>query len=465
MPTPAIADEELARRKAVIERYLQEGHPPPGIIIAGFQGALRMAANELGFDSSSFGKVMTNMMPGGKNFRRYREKQSLFPDWSLWVDPRVQRGTLSNLAADARRGAHGYDPVLPGFMIRETATTYDADGEVRQQRVTQTQEPGPRFAVPLGHSVKGVTARIDPNGQIREQYIKTRAGDAAIEDVIASLKAAFSDIPAALPVSPPLAVDDDLLTIYPLADAHIGMMAYGKETGESYDANIATDRIRSWVARAVAASPSSAVAVILDVGDLTHADDDTNLTPRSKHPLTVDSRHFRTLDVTIAALASAIECALQKHAKVIVRILPGNHNQTSYMAVMFALSERYRNEPRVEVQKVPGEFFVMEFGSVMLAAHHGHGGKPDRLVHFLADEYAPIWGRAVHRFLWTGHLHHMKAQDIGGVTWEQLRAISARDAYSVSKAYTGRAQLQAITLHRLDGEVQRVKIGANFRNE
>jgi hypothetical protein len=261
-------------------------------------------------------------------------------------------------------------------------------------------------------------------------------------------------------VPAPDMADADLLTIYPLADAHVGMLAYGKETGESYNTDIAADRIRSWVARAVAASPSSAVAVILDVGDLTHADDDTNVTPRSKHPLTVDSRHFRTLEVTIAALSAAIECALQKHGRVIVRILPGNHNQTSYMAVMFALAERYRNEPRVEVQKVPGEFFIMEFGAVMLAAHHGHGAKPDRMVNFLADEYAQIWGRTRHRFLWTGHLHHLKAQDIGGVTHEQLRAITARDAYAVSQAYTARAQLQAITVHRDLGEVQRVKVGA-----
>jgi hypothetical protein len=283
-------------------------------------------------------------------------------------------------------------------------------------------------------------------------------------DILARIAAAFQDIPPAPRIEAAQSADADLLTIYPLADAHVGMLAYGKETGESYDTNIAVERIRSWVARAVAASPSSAVAVILDVGDLTHADDDSNLTPRSKHPLTVDSRHFRTLDMTIAALASAIECALQKHAKVIVRILPGNHNQTSYMAVMFALSERYRQDPRVEVQKVPGEFFVMEFGAVMLAAHHGHGGKPDRMVHFLADEYAQIWGRTQHRFLWTGHLHHMKAQDIGGMQHEQLRAITSRDAYAISKAYTARAQLQAVTLHRHDGEVQRVKIGASFRN-
>jgi hypothetical protein len=272
--------------------------------------------------------------------------------------------------------------------------------------------------------------------------------------------AAFSGIPAVAPTPSPDSADSDLLTIYPLADAHIGMLAYGRETGESYNTDIAADRVRNWVARAVAASPSSAVAVILDVGDLTHADDDTNVTPRSKHPLTVDTRHFRTLDVTIAALSAAVECALQKHAKVIVRILPGNHNQTSYMAVMFALAERYRNEPRVEVQKVPGEFFVMEFGAVMLAAHHGHGAKPDRMVHFLADEYAQMWGRTRHRFLWTGHLHHLKAQDIGGVQHEQLRAITARDAYAVSQSYTARAQLQAVTLHRDRGEVQRVKVGA-----
>jgi hypothetical protein len=383
----------------------------------------------------------------------------------------ISRGALQDtLRTASRYGMHG--PRLPadamppeGFVIKERTAQYDADGELKRQSIKTTREAGGPFEPMPGHAIKGESVLVDADGNVSLRWIKTREGDAPIEDVIASLKAAFSDIPAALPVSPPLAVDDDLLTIYPLADAHVGMMAYGKETGESYDTNIATDRIRSWVARAVAASPSSAVAVILDVGDLTHADDDTNLTPRSKHPLTVDSRHFRTLDVTIAALASAIECALQKHAKVIARILPGNHNQTSYMAVMFALAERYRNEPRVEVQKVPGEFFVMEFGSVMLAAHHGHGAKADRMVHFLADEYAPIWGRTVHRFLWTGHLHHMKAQDIGGVQHEQLSAISARDAYSVSKAYTGRAQLQAITLHRLDGEVQRVKIGANFRNE
>lgn len=290
--------------------------------------------------------------------------------------------------------------------------------------------------------------------------VMLRPQETTPEDVAERIRAALEGMTPADPVQPPAHVDDDLMTVYPIADAHIGMMAWGKETGEDYDTSIAVDRLRQWIARAVDASPASAEAVILDVGDLTHADDQTNQTPRSKHVLDVDTRHFRTLEMTICALGYAVEYALRRHARVTVRILPGNHNLTSYMAVMFALAERYRNEPRVTVQKVPGEFFVHRFGDCLIAAHHGHGGKPERMVLFLADEYASEWGQTRHRFLFTGHLHHLKAADIGGCQWEQLRAVTARDAYSVGNAYTARAQLQAITLHRQRGEVQRAKVAA-----
>jgi len=44
------------------------------------------------------------------------------------------------------------------------------------------------------------------------------------------------------------------------------------------------------------------------------------------------------------------------------------------------------------------------------------------------------------------------------VRWEQLRAMTARDAYSYTHAYTARSQLQAVTLHRTAGEVQRQSV-------
>lgn len=280
------------------------------------------------------------------------------------------------------------------------------------------------------------------------------------ESTLEKIRDVFEGIVPADPVAPPSYVDEDLMSVYPIADAHVGMLAWGKETGEDFDTTKAANRIKEWIGRAVSSSPPSKRALIIDVGDLTHADDQTNQTPASKHNLDVDTRHYRTLEATITALVSATYSALERHAEVMVSILPGNHNPTSYMAVLFALSEHFRMNDRVTVFKQPGQFFVYEFGKCLIAAHHGHGGKPERMVMFIADEHAEMWGRTKHRFLWTGHLHHMKAADIGGVQWEQLRALTARDAYAVSNAYVARSQLQAVTLHREFGEVQRVKVSS-----
>lgn len=278
--------------------------------------------------------------------------------------------------------------------------------------------------------------------------------------LIDRIKEALSDLPALPKIPPPKRADEDLLNVIPIADAHIGMMAWGREAGEDYDTDKAAQRVMEWVGKCVDAAPPAHECIILDVGDLTHADDQTNQTPRSKHGLDVATRHYRTVETTIAALASSVEYAAQKHRKVRVRILPGNHNPHAYLAVLFALKERYRASPHIEVEAEPGEFWVHEFGKVMLCAHHGDKADANRLAHFMADEFAEIWGRTKHRFLFTGHLHHKKAQDIGGIEWEQLRALSDRDAFAYSHAYSARAALQALTFHRERGKLQGFHVSA-----
>lgn len=313
---------------------------------------------------------------------------------------------------------------------------------------------------PAGHTIKGVSTLYDAGGNVAMQWVKTRNDGPDLDEIAERVREIVEGLTPATVVPPPAYSDADLLTVYAIADAHIGMYSWAKETGEDYDTNLATARLRDWVGRLVASSPPSKEAVILDVGDLTHADSQDNQTPKSKHILDVDSRHFRTLDVTIAAMADAVDLALAKHEHVYLVIIAGNHNPHSYMAILFALAERYRDNPRVTVRKDPREFWSHRFGDCLLAAHHGDKAKPERLVMFLADEYAADWGSTTHRYLWTGHLHHHRSADIGGVKWEQLRAMTARDAYAYTHAYSARAQLQAITLHRLAGEVQRQSVSS-----
>jgi hypothetical protein len=308
---------------------------------------------------------------------------------------------------------------------------------------------------PAGHQIKGVSTLYNADGTVSAQWVKTKADGPDLDEIIEAVKSAFGDLPPAEVIPAPAFSDADLITVYTVADAHVGMYAWSREVGEDYDTNIATTRLRDWIGRLVASSPPSGEAIILDVGDLTHADSQDNQTPRSKHNLDVDTRHYRTLDVTIAAMADAVDMALAKHALVHLVIIAGNHNPHSYMTILFAMAERYRDNPRVVVRKDPREFWSHRFGDCLLAAHHGDKAKPEKLVMFMADEYAADWGSTKHRFLWTGHLHHHRSADIGGVKWEQLRAMTARDAYAYTNAYTARSQLQAVTLHRRAGEVQR----------
>jgi hypothetical protein len=251
--------------------------------------------------------------------------------------------------------------------------------------------------------------------------------------------------------------NDDLLTIYPLFDAHIGMRARREDSGEEYTTTIAANRLIDGVAKCVDSAPPSKFGVLLVGGDYLHHNDNTNLT-QSGHVLDVDTRIDRTIEAAIDALAAAIEIAATKHERVLVSVIQGNHDRDAYLAVMFAMMQRYRDNPRIEVQRNAGDFFVMEFGLCLFAAHHGDKAKAERLVMHLASEWPEMWGRTRFRFYFTGHLHHTKMQDIGGVQVEQLRPVTPRDFYAASNAYGSQSQMQAITFHKQRGEISRIKV-------
>jgi len=48
--------------------------------------------------------------------------------------------------------------------------------------------------------------------------------------------------------------------------------------------------------------------------------------------------------------------------------------------------------------------------------------------------------------------------DAGGVQVEQLRAVSAKDAYAASHAYSAKSEMQAVTYHKDRGEISRHRV-------
>jgi hypothetical protein len=74
----------------------------------------------------------------------------------------------------AEAGLLGTDPVVPGFAISKISTTEDADGRIKSRSIQQTPavdlEP---FQMPDGQAIKGVSALLDGEGNVKQQWVKT----------------------------------------------------------------------------------------------------------------------------------------------------------------------------------------------------------------------------------------------------------------------------------------------------
>lgn len=215
---------------------------------------------------------------------------------------------------------------------------------------------------------------------------------------------------------------DDLCSLYPLMDVHFGMQAWGRETGETnYDMKTAAGDMSYAFDKLDARTPASKQAVLVIGGDFFHADDNRAETPQSKHKLDVDGRHWKVLNDGVALIAKVIDRLSEKHSAVLVRVLRGNHDEHAHLVLTFALAERYRDSDRVTVEKEPRDLFMMQWGRCLISAHHGDKAKPDRLAMYLSD-VCPFWSDTRHRHIFTGHIHHDSAKDLGPMRWESLRA-------------------------------------------
>jgi len=298
-------------------------------------------------------------------------------------------------------------------------------------------------------------AKVPPkDGEIGYSLMLRPAGEPP-EAVAERIREALEGIVPAEPVVAPENVMADLCAVYPLMDAHVGMKAWGRETGsQDYDLDHAAKDMRHAFAKVVAMTPAAEQSILLIGGDYFHSDDTRAETPANRHKLDVDGRFWKVLDVGIAIIAETILRLLQKHARVHVRVLRGNHDPHSSMTLNFALAERYREEPRVTIEKNPRDLFMMQWGQCAIFAHHGDKSKPQQMALYLSD-VCPFWSETRHRHYLTGHIHHDQAKDIGPLRHESLRAFCPPDSYAASMGYGGRRALQSMTFHKVDGLVLR----------
>lgn len=282
-----------------------------------------------------------------------------------------------------------------------------------------------------------------------------KADDLPPEEVAEKIRAAFEGMTPAPHIAPPPHTMADLCTVYPMMDVHYGMHAWGRETGgPDYDLKTADSDMHHAFGKISAITPDSTQAILIIGGDFFHADDNRSETPAHRHKLDVDTRHWKVLERGIEFVGSVVAHLLAKHANLLIRVLRGNHDEHAHLVLTFALTERYRMDGRVSVDKDPRDLFMQQWGRCLISSHHGDKAKPEQLTHYLAD-VCPFWSDTRHRYCLTGHIHHDRSRDIGGLRWESLRAFAPADAYAAGMGYSPRRALQSLTFDKKDGLVLR----------
>jgi len=307
-----------------------------------------------------------------------------------------------------------------------------------------------------GYSMGKVTVQRGPGGDVERVWERQHPDAGSLQAIMqAHIDGARDEIPRLPPLSLVPRCDEDLLTIYPVGDPHAGLYAWEDETGAKFDL-AEFERVQCAAIDAlIRSTPPSALAIFNDKGDSTHADNNKNRTPRSGHELDVHGRHGEVMRLSIRVKRYQIARLLEKHAKVIVRVDPGNHDPETALHLALVLEALYENEPRVEVITSPNPYWYFLFGKNLIGTCHGDGAKGKDLPGVMAHDAREWWGLANYCVWFVGHVHHKDIKEYTGCTVEYMRTLAASDRHHHGAGYRSRRTLEAITLHKLDAEVER----------
>lgn len=327
---------------------------------------------------------------------------------------------------------------------------------VNRVRLRSKEESG---LLPPGHKLVGLstltkTADGDP------QWVKTKADAAQQEELMRQAVEAFKEqIPATqstkLKNTPR---NGDLLNLYILTDYHMGMKAWGEETGADWDANIAENLLTDWFTTAIAASPPAKYGVLGQLGDFLHWDGIEAVTPTAKHILDADTRLQRLIRVAIRSTRRILQMMLEKYEEVHVIMAEGNHDPAGSMWMREMLREFYAKEPRLTVDTNPSNYYALSHGDVALFFHHGHKKKMEKIDDVFVAKYRKIFGDSTYAYAHMGHLHHNKVLETNLMEIEQHQTLAAPDAYATHGGWVSGRSAKCITYDKKHGEVFRITL-------
>lgn len=304
----------------------------------------------------------------------------------------------------------------------------------------------------------GTSTLTDEDGKVKLKWTKTKVEDT---NKLESFKQALTDflvdghVISHNTVKEPINTLSEMMSVYTIGDAHIGMLAWDKETGDDNDLIIAQEDLLSAMDMLVEQSLETETALIVDVGDWFHSDNQNNRTANAGNSLDVDGRYPKVLQIGLELTVKLIDKALAKHKTVEWRSAIGNHNEHSAIMMTAFIEAWYRNEDRVVVHDTPNMFFYKTFGKNLIGITHGHTCKAEKLGEIMSVDCKDDWSGSEYRYWYTGHIHHQSVKEFSNCVVETFRTLAGKDAWHSASGYRSGRDMKCIALHKEYGEISR----------
>jgi len=316
---------------------------------------------------------------------------------------------------------------------------------------------------PAGYALRGASTmnRFNEDGTVTPvlQWVKTKDVLDPQQLVEIAKGAILRDpIPAAEVVKKIQPSMSEYEVAIVIGDAHFGMLAWDKETGDDWDVEIAREIHTKAIRRALELAPPSSRLLLINLGDAIHADGN-NATTTAGTRVDVDSRWPKVIGIFVETMNLAIMEGLQKHDHVELCNIRGNHDDLSSIVIRMILAERWRNNPRVTIADNLKMVWGHRFGKNLICAMHGDKTRLNNIPALIAADYRKDWGASTHAHVYAGHVHHHKAQEFPGIEVEYMRVLGAKDAWHAGQGYRSRRSLRCDVWHHEHGRVMMHEIG------
>ena len=304
--------------------------------------------------------------------------------------------------------------------------------------------------VPDPFIVKGTSTLYGPEGEQKLQWVKTSIEHekliALMREVVDEMK---SDVKPIRPIKLQNKIQNaDLLNLYTLADAHIGMLAWHEDGGADWDINIAEATIMNAFTNLIQCSPDAKHGFFAQLGDGLHSDGMIPVTPAHGHVLDQDSRFHKIVRAAIRIFRNVIDMLLEKHSEVTVLMAQGNHDPASSVWLQEMFAVLYEKNKRVNVIVSPKPYYAVKHGDCMIGFHHGHKAPPERLPDVFMGEFREMFGRTKQTYIHCAHRHSLKVLEFNSAIVQQHQTVTARDAYSSHGGYRSGRSMTAVTYHK-----------------